>query len=294
MRDRRYSRWLPSLLQRLLVLAAVLLASGFAGGLLVRVAPGFGADERMLDPRLNSRSIEAMKRERAGQSDIVAYYGNYLRRLAGGDLGASLSFGRPVRELLSERIAVSLRSMAAGLALAWAGVLITVLILELVSARFCDEAASMVAGALLCAPAAVVALGCFHFGGTPGVAIACILSPRLFRSVRNVARRAGAAPHVLAARAFGQKRVRILALHCLVPMTPELSALAGVSASMAIGTLIPVEALCDSPGVGQLVWQAALARDLPVIVNVTLLITAVTALANCLADAGRTAREARC
>jgi peptide/nickel transport system permease protein len=291
---RRYPHKLVALLQRLLLLSAVLLAGGFAGALLVRVAPGFGADERMLDPRLSNRSIEAIGRDRAAESDVLAYYANYLRRMAQGDLGDSASFGRPVAELLSERVGVSLRSTAAGLALAWAGVLFSVFILDLAPRQPFEAAASLLAGAALCVPAAVVALACFHLGGTPAAAIACILGPRLFRYVRNVAQRAWVAPHVLAARAFGQTRLRILALHVLPPVLPELFALAGVSGSMAVGTLIAVEALCDSPGVGQLVWQAALARDLPVIVNVTLLITAVTAVANCMADAGRTTRQAEC
>jgi ABC-type dipeptide/oligopeptide/nickel transport system permease component len=37
-------------------------------------------------------------------------------------------------------------------------------------------------------------------------------------------------------------------------------------------------------GVGQLAWQAALARDLPLLVNITILVTLVTLLANSGAD----------
>jgi len=59
--------------------------------------------------------------------------------------------------------------------------------------------------------------------------------------------------------------------------------------NMALGAAIPVEALCDSPGVGQLVWKAALARDLPVVVNVTILIAAITASASLVSDAVRCA-----
>ena len=61
-------------------------------------------------------------------------------------------------------------------------------------------------------------------------------------------------------------------------------AVAGVSVSMAVGAAIPVEALCGLAGVGQLAWQAALARDLPLLVNITILVTVVTLLANCGAD----------
>jgi len=48
-----------------------------------------------------------------------------------------------------------------------------------------------------------------------------------------------------------------------------------------------VEALCDSAGIGQLVWQSALARDLPLLVPLTMLAAAITCAANLCADAGR-------
>ena len=84
---------------------------------------------------------------------------------------------------------------------------------------------------------------------------------------------------------------RVLTYHVAAPVAPDLLALAGVSVSMAVGATIPVEALCDSAGIGHLLWQAALSRDLPVLANLTLLITAVTAGANLLADTARAARE---
>ena len=63
-----------------------------------------------------------------------------------------------------------------------------------------------------------------------------------------------------------------------------LVALAGVSVTLAFGASIPIEALADSPGIGQLAWRAALGRDLPVLVTVTLLLTVVTVFANIIAD----------
>jgi peptide/nickel transport system permease protein len=61
-------------------------------------------------------------------------------------------------------------------------------------------------------------------------------------------------------------------------------ALGGVSVALAFGASIPVEALADSPGVGQLAWRAALGRDIPLLVSITLLLTAVTTAANLLSD----------
>jgi len=72
--------------------------------------------------------------------------------------------------------------------------------------------------------------------------------------------------------------------HVAPVAAPQLLALAGVSVSMAVGAAIPVEALCGLAGIGQLAWQAALARDLPLLVTITILVTLVTLLANSGAD----------
>ena len=50
--------------------------------------------------------------------------------------------------------------------------------------------------------------------------------------------------------------------------------------NIAAGAVIPVEVFCDNPGLGQLAWKAALGRDLPLLVNITLAITLVTLIAN--------------
>jgi peptide/nickel transport system permease protein len=287
----RCSNLLRGLTARIAVALAVLLISGLLAATLVRMAPGFGMDERMLDVRLSSGSLQAMERQGAEQSNILHYYWHYLRQLARGDFGKSLSSGRPVRDLLSERLALSLRSALAGLGLAWMLALVAVTTLELSHRGLSEAIASILAGALLCTPAALVALACVYIGATPAAAIAAIVFPRIFRYVRDVVRQACAAPHVLTAHALGLHPLRILACHVAPPVLPELLALGGISVSMAMGSMVPVEALCDSPGVGQLVWQAAMARDLPVLVNVTLLLAAFTIGANLLADTARSARE---
>jgi ABC-type dipeptide/oligopeptide/nickel transport system permease component len=174
--------------------------------------------------------------------------------------------------------------------MAWTLALTAVCILELRRSRWLERGSALAAGALLATPAAVVAVGCAYLGCTAPAAIAIVLLPRIFRYTRNLAGAAAHAPHVLAAEAMGLSRHSILCFHIAAPVWPELVALAGVSVSMAIGAAIPVEALCDSPGVGHLVWQAALSRDIPVLVNVTLLITALTTGANLVADVARNSR----
>jgi peptide/nickel transport system permease protein len=286
-------KYAAALSRRLVLLAVVLLAGGLAGASLVRFAPGFGTDERMLDARLNRQSMDALAASHSEGSNIAAYYWRYLGRLCRGDLGVSNSLSRPVSELLRERAAVTARSVGAGLALAWPAALAIALALEGIRRKWCEAAAASLAGALLCVPAAVIVIACFDVGGSPALAVAAILFPRIYRYGRSLLRQSGGAAHVLAAHAFGERRLRVLGWHIVAPAAPELLAVAGASVSMAVGAAVPVEVLSDSPGLGQLMWFAAQARDLPVIVNLTLLIAAVTAIANLAAEAPRIAREAR-
>jgi hypothetical protein len=64
----RYSNLFRSLTSRIAVALAVLLISGLLAATLVRMAPGFGMDERMLDVRLGSGSLHAIEQQGAAQS----------------------------------------------------------------------------------------------------------------------------------------------------------------------------------------------------------------------------------
>ncbi len=72
--------------------------------------------------------------------------------------------------------------------------------------------------------------------------------------------------------------------HVFTPAAPQLAALAGISVSLAFGASIPIEVICDSPGVGQLAWRAAMDRDLPLLVTITVLVALMTLVVNSLAD----------
>ena len=120
---------------------------------------------------------------------------------------------------------------------------------------------------------------------SPGyLAIGLIVFPKIYRYSSNLLAKAYAMPHITAARARGLGEIRILSWHVLPVAGPQMIALAGITVSIALGASIPVESLCGLPGIGQLAWQAALARDLPLLVNVTILVTLVTLLANSGAD----------
>jgi peptide/nickel transport system permease protein len=130
----------------------------------------------------------------------------------------------------------------------------------------------------------VLATVCLLLQVPPAIAIAAVVLPRVFPYIHEQLWDSWAASHVLMARAKGLGASRVFIFHVIPPTLLPVFALASVSVTLAFGASIPIEALSDSPGIGQLAWRAALGRDLPVLVTITLLLTAVTVIVNALAD----------
>jgi peptide/nickel transport system permease protein len=267
-----------------IILVATVLLGGFLSATLVRLAPGFDADESELDPRLSAESVQALRQARVEQRNIFSFYFHSLERALHGDLGTSISLGQPVATLLRERAPLTLRLAGMGLLISWAAALALALSAAWLRVSAYDALTTFLSGAFLCIPAAVLALLSVLWNVPGSLAIAVIIFPRVHRYTRNLLVKAHALPHIITARAKGLSELHILFWHVIPVIGPQLLALAGVSVSIAIGAAIPVEALCGLAGVGQLAWQAALARDLPLLVNITILVTLVTLLANSGAD----------
>jgi peptide/nickel transport system permease protein len=270
--------------RQLAAILALVLLGGLLSATLVRLAPGFDSDERELDPGLSAESVRALRESRASEHNILTFYAAYLRAALHGDLGTSHALGQPVQTLLRERWPLTLRIAGIGLLLGWllaAGLAFTACLWPLPTYEFLGITLS---GVFLCIPAAVLALLSVILNAPGYLAIALIVFPKIYRYSRNLLAKAYSLPHITAARARGLGEIRILGWHVLPVAGPQMIALAGVTVSIALGATIPVEALCGLPGIGQLAWQAALSRDLPLLVNLTVLVTLVTLLANSGAD----------
>lgn len=267
----------------LTILATVLLG-GFLSAAMVRFAPGFDVDESQLDPHLNAGSLQALRQTRQAQHNIFRFYFQSLERAVHGDFGTSTSLGQPIGTLLRERVPLTLRMVAIGLLLSWSAAFALALSAASVRLVAYDALATLLSGLILCVPAAALALLSVMWSVPGALAIALIVAPRDYRFARGLLAKAYSLPHIVTAKAKGLSESRILFWHVVPVVAPQLLALAGVSVSLALGAAIPVEALCGFAGVGQLAWQAALSRDLPLLTNITVLVTLVTLLANSGAD----------
>lgn len=268
----------------LLMLVTLCLLGGLLSASLVRFSPGYGVDERELDPRLSQASVEAIRNSRQLNDGLLSYYGRYLAGAVHGDFGSSQWLQRPISSLIRERFPITAKSVLIGVFLAWLVALALSFAGVFFRGLYFDISTTLVSGVLIALPAAVVAIFSVYLRAPVFVAIAVVTFPKLFRYLRNLLNHAYSQPYILAARARGISQARILFHHVLPLASPALFALFGVSLAVAFGAAIPVEALCDSPGVGQLAWQAALNRDLPLIMNLTLIVTLITVAANMLAN----------
>jgi peptide/nickel transport system permease protein len=262
----------------------ILMAGGFLAATLVRYAPGFDVDEQQMDARLSSESVQALRAAKAGEHNVLQFYGNFLSSAFRGDLGVSRTLNRPVRELIGERLPVTAKLIGTGLLVGWALAMIFAISATMIRFAIYDVFTTFLSGLLLCIPSAVLAL-VFVFANAPGsLALGLMVFAHVFRYWRNLLEKSYAMPHIITARAKGLGPARILLFHILPVSGGQLLAVAGVSVSLALGAAIPVEALCGIPGIGQLAWQAALGRDLSMLLTLTFLVTVVTLMANTVSE----------
>ena len=287
-------RILRRLVRALFSLAVTVIVGGILTAALVRFSPGFGVDEHELDPTRDVAALRTREAASAVQTDFFSFAMHHTAAMFRGDLGPSQNWNRPVAELLRQRWPVTAQLMAVGLLGGWVLALAFALPGAIYPARVWSMLAALLTGALLCVPSAALALLIYVYTGPVRIVMALAVFPHVFQYLRNVLSDAAAQPHVLAARARGIRPLRVLMRHVIPIAAPQALALAGISVSIAFGAAVAFEVICDFPGIGQLAWKAALARDLPLLVTLTMLVTLATQVVNILADAlGHRRSEAR-
>lgn len=282
-----YRRFLSLCVRKLFRLCIILLLAGLIGATLLRIAPGFAADEQQLNSSLSERSLQALRQARLANANIPSFYFRYLMGLLRGDLGTSQSLNQPVRELVRDRLPATLINLFVALVLAWLLGLALAIFAHLTKSQVFTLTAEGVSGALISTPAAVLALVFVVLRWPPALAAGLLIFPKIYRYCSNLFQRSYEQPHILTARAKGAGQWRVLIWHVTPTAIPQMLALLGVSISIGIGVLLPIEVICDVPGIGQLAWLAAEARDLSLLVNLTLIVTFLTVCSTTLSDAAQ-------
>jgi len=245
--------------------------------ILVRFAPGYFSDVRELDARY-ANTERAQLAQEAGRSKALTPL--LVREIAGwlhGDAGVSRQFGVPVLDLLRPRIAVTGGLLVRAVVLAWALALTASFVA--LGTKHSQSIWHVPANILLAIPTAAMATVCLFLNwGGPVTVMALLLAARDFKFIHRSLRKTWSEPWLLQARAQGIKFRRLVVAHVLPAMVTQLAALASLSIVTALSALVPVEVIFDVPGLGKLAWNAALNRDLPVLLAATLLMAVAVAL----------------
>jgi peptide/nickel transport system permease protein len=272
------------LVSNLITLALVVLAGGFLAAALVRYSPGFDSIPEDLDPGISPATLRILHEQHNRENSLPVFYVRYLARAVHGDLGVSENLKQPVTELLRERAPVTARLVLWGTAGGWLlGGLLAWMAVWTRRATM-EAAAFSISGLLLAVPPAVLALAFFFYQAPLALALGFALAPRVFGTMRALLDDCYASPALLAARSRGIGPIAIAARYVLRAAAPQLIALLGVALVLAFGSAIPIEALCDVPGLGALALQAATSRDMPLLCGMALIITFFVTVVHAVGD----------
>lgn len=303
-------------LRRLVHGVLLLVAISFAAFSFSQLAPGDYYSDLRVDARLTPAYIEKLREDAGLHRPFLVRYADWVGSVARGDLGNSLAYGGPVAPLIKDRIAATLLLTISSTLVAW---LIAVPVGIWTAARrrrWPDILSQVVLSALLILPDLLLAIvllvmavttGWFPAGGMvspdaeslgvaarlrdiawhlvlPAAVLVTGMLPVLVRHVRAAMVEALDAPFALAARAHGIPSRRRLFRHLLPVAANPLIGLLGLSLGSLLSASLMVEVVMGWPGLGPLLVEAILARDIAVVLAAVLLSASLLIVGNLIAD----------
>ena len=272
-----------SLLKRLARTLLIVLLVVVGSTVLIRFAPGYLSDAREIDTRYGDAARTELSAEAARSSSLRQMLSTEMSAWTNGSLGQSRQYAVPVLELVLPRLAVTGGLMLRAIVFAWTLALCASL---LSSARQNPSLLWQAPATLLLAvPTAAMATICLVAGsGGPVLVMTLLLAARDFKFLDRLLRNAWLDPHLLQARAQGLATRRLVLAHILPSIKHQLLALATLSIVTALSALVPVEVIFSVPGLGQLAWNAAMNRDLPVLLAVTMIMAIAVTFSGMASD----------
>jgi peptide/nickel transport system permease protein len=304
------------ILRRLLQAALLLLGASVLTFIFSALAPGNYFDEMRLNPQISQDTVAALRAQYQLDRPLPVRYARWVSALLHGEMGFSFAYNSPVAPLLGVRARNTLLLTLTATLIAWAIALPLGMWSAASIGRWPDRVVSWATASFLIVPDLVLALGLlivavrsgwFPTGGlvsagfetfsTLGkirdvaahmalpVAVLVLTSlPILVRHVRAAVAEVLGAPFLRAAEGHGIPRRRLLYRYALRAAANPLISLFGFSIGALLSGSLLVEVVMSWPGLGPLLLEAILARDLYVVIGGVLLSTVFLVSGNFLAD----------
>ena len=285
--------------------------------LLLEAAPGDAVDAYLMSIGGGDPAFVAALRQQWGlDGSVASRLWLYLSSLARFDLGWSLSFGRPVRALIMERLPVTLWLMGSATLLSF---LVGTVLGIVAGARPGALADRLLAGgslALYAMPGfwlalVLIAIFAVQLRWLPTAGIETVASgltgfARILDIIRHLAlpvaslsliymalflrmMRAGMVEawrqdyaQAARARGLGHRRIalRHIARNALLPLVTML----GLQAASILGGSVVIESVFAIPGFGRLAYEAVASRDAPLLAAIILVSAIMVVVVNLMVD----------
>jgi peptide/nickel transport system permease protein len=272
---------------------------------LVRAAPGDATSELRLTGA-DDKTIEAARHRLGLDQSLPAHLASWMTGLARFDLGQSSRYGRPVADLLSERVLNT--AVLASCALLLAVAIGLPLGVYNGSRRGSAVATGLgaVSVALICCPPIIGTLLLLYFAAStgwlsiapghmavPALALALPLAAMFERLQSQAVSDALRSDGLRAAAARGLSPRRLLWWHAARHALQPVLGVSGVMIAALFSGSVAVEVMTSWPGLGRLMLDALVGRDLYLVAGCALAGGTLVALGNFVADVLRAAADPR-
>ena len=298
-------------LRRLLATAPILLGVSIVTFLLMRLVPG-DITLTLLGPFATEESTARLRAHYGLDLPIWEQYFTWLFSVLRGDFGLSIAYQVPVAGLLGDRVVNTLILTFASAVLAigfgfLGGVLAAARRFSLFD-RVITLCALIVASAptfwfgILLLHLFVLrlrwfpAIGMYSIGKEgdflnllwhvplPALSASLISMAVILRLTRSGLLDILGQDYIRAARARGLSRRRVVYKHAVRSIVPPVVNISGLQVGFLFGSALFAEVIFQWPGVGLLMYNSILARDVPVIQGVLLVIAVVFVIVNLVSD----------
>lgn len=248
-------------------------------------------------------------------TQLFTWYGGLFR----GNLGRSILMGQPVTDVMLFRLPVSMALAAYALVITLLLGLLSGVFAALRQNSWVDQVAMVFAMigismpnfwlGLLMILFFAVQLGWLPTGGyiafsdspwgwlrtstMPALSLALLQVGLLARITRSTMLEVLRQDFIRTARAKGLPRRLVVVKHALANALIPITTVIGIIVSLLVSGSVVTESLFSIPGVGQLLTQAVLNRDYPLVQGGLLIVTAVLVLVNVLVDVSYAALDPR-